>query len=103
MGKNRRSSRVVSFIRFPPVEIERLKNDFFNKLNDLFVDETKKEIQIMTQIISNSSYNCPKCGMTKVPKTDIIPKSNDLYHKITSSISGGGTRFCGPVKEEIKP
>lgn len=58
----------------------------------------------MSEIIGAPGYFCPKCKQ-EFPSGTLFEtrQENDLtinYHRVKSSISGGGSRLCGPVEEK---
>jgi len=96
MGKNRGS--VIRFIRYAQIQIDTLKQEM---ITSPFDDFEQKGPTFMTKILSAESYSCTKCDKT-IKRKDVYLKSGGFYHVEKSSISGGGSRFCGPLKEEKK-
>jgi hypothetical protein len=104
MGKNRGSGRIISLPTKPIAGLKGLRQLTESELEALILKELlgKKGPEIVTTITTRA-YVCEKCGMSGISEGALLKKNDQKFHIIHSGVSGGGSRICGPVKEEVKP
>jgi hypothetical protein len=111
MGKNRGSGRIkpiaglIDLRQLTESELEAFIQkwkDHYPKLQEYKELLGKKGPEIVTTITTRA-YVCEKCGMSGISEGALLKKNDQKFHIIHSGVSGGGSRICGPVKEEVKP